>query len=67
MYYRKKEEHETSEWQTFELGSLDTHTCVPDLNDGDTYVFKICTVSNGKTLQYSGESDPFIIYLLMES
>ena len=62
LYYQKKCEHETSEWQKLELSSLETHTCVPDLNDGDTYIFKICTVSDVGTLQYSNESDPIVVY-----
>ena len=62
LYYQKKCEHETSEWQKLELDSLENHTCVPDLNVGDTYVFKICTVSDAGTLQYSDESDPITRY-----
>ena len=31
------------------------------MRDGDTYVFKICTVSDVGTLQYSDESDPIVI------
>ena len=62
LYYQKQCKHdETSEWQLIKLNSLETHTCVPDLNDGDTYVFKICTVSDARTLQYSDESDPIIL------
>ena len=63
LYYQKKcsETKQRSEWQKLELRSLETHTCVPDLNDGDVYVFKICTVSDVGTLQYSKESDPTII------
>ena len=61
LYYQKQCKHdETSEWQLIELNSLETHTCVPDLSDGDTYVFKICTVSDIGTLQYSNESDPIV-------
>ena len=60
LYYQKKCEHETNEWQKLELGSFETHTPVSDLNDGDAYVFKICTVSDVGTLQYSNESDPII-------
>ena len=60
LYYRKQ--YEASEWQIIKLNSLETHTCVPDLNDGDTYVFKICTVSDVGTLQYSDESDPVVLY-----
>ena len=56
LYYQKQCEHdETSEWQTLKLN------CVPDLNDGDTYVFKICTVSDVGTLQYSNESSPIVL------
>ena len=61
LYYQKKCEHETSEWQKLELGLQETHTCVPDLSNGDTYVFMICTVSDVGTLQYSDESDPIVI------
>ena len=60
LYYRKKCS-ETSEWQKLEVGSLETHTCVPYLSDGGTYVLKICTVSDVETLQYSDESDPIVI------
>ena len=60
LYYLKKC-NEMSKWQKFQLSSLETHTCVPDLSDGDTYVFKICTVSDVGTLQYSDESDPIVI------
>ena len=62
LYYQKRCEQETSEWQMIKLNSLETHTCVPDLNDGDTYVFKICTVSDVGTLHYSNESDPIVLY-----
>ena len=61
LYYQKQCEQETSEWQMIKLNSLETHTCVPDLNDGDTYVFKICTVSDVGTLQYSSESSPIVL------
>ena len=62
LYYQKRCKHdETSEWQMIKLDSLETHTCVPDLNDGDTYVFKICTVSDVGTLQYSNESSPIVL------
>ena len=60
LYYQKKCEHETSEWQNVELTSLETHACVHDLDDGDAYIVKICTVSDVGTLQYSNESDPII-------
>ena len=60
LYYQKKC-NEMNEWQKFQLISLETHTCVPNLSDGDTYVFKICTVSDIGTLQYSDESDPVVI------
>ena len=62
LYYQKQCKHdETSERQMIKLDSLETHTCVPDLNDGDTYVFKICTVSDVGTLQYSSESSPIVL------
>ena len=62
LYYQKQCKHdETSEWQMIKLNSFQTHTCVPDLNDGDTYVFKICTVSDVGTLQYSNESSPIVL------
>ena len=63
LYYQKKcsETKSLSEWEKLELSSLETHTYVPDLSDGDTYVFKICTVSDVGTLQYSDESDPIVI------
>ena len=60
IYYRKKCEHETSERQKLELDSFETLICVPDLSDGDEYVFTICTVSDAGTPQYSDESDPII-------
>ena len=60
LYYQKKC-NPPSEWQKLEISSLETHTCVPDLSDGDTYVFKICTVSDVETLQYNDESDPIVI------
>ena len=62
LYYQKQCKHdEASEWQMIKLNSLETHTCVPDLNDGDTYIFKICAVSDVGTLQYSSESDPIVL------
>ena len=62
LYYQQRCKHdETSEWQMIKLNSLETNTCVPDLNDEDTYVFKICTVSDVGTLQYSNESDPIVL------
>ena len=61
LCYQKKNELETSEWQKVELTSLETHTCISDLSDGCIYVFKICTVSDVGTLQYSNESDPIVI------
>ena len=60
LYYQKKC-NPPSEWKKIEVSSLETHTCVPDLSDGDTYEFKICTVSDVGTLQYSDESDPIVI------
>ena len=63
LYYQKKcsETNPTSEWKKLELNSQEAEICVPDLNDGDTYVFKICTMSDVGTLQYSDESDPIVI------
>ena len=62
LYYQKQcENYETNEWQMIKLNALETYTCVPDLNDGDTYVFKICTVSDVGTLQYSNESNPAVL------
>ena len=61
VLYHQKKCNETNEWQKFQLSSLETHTCVPDLRDRDTYVFKICTESDVGTLQYSDESDPTVI------
>ena len=63
LYYQRKcsEAKPLSEWQKLELSSLETHTCIADLSDGDTYVFKICTMSDSGTRQYSDESDPIII------
>ena len=58
---QKKSELEISEWQKVELTSLELHTCLPDLSDGCIYVFKICTVSDVGTLQYSEVSDPVIV------
>ena len=60
LYYQKKC-NPPSEWQKLEISSLETHTCVPIMRDGDTYVFKICTVSDVGTLQHSNESDPIVI------
>ena len=61
ILYCQKKCNPPSERQKLEISSLETHTCVPDLSDGDTYVFKICTVSDVGTLQYSDESDPIVI------
>ena len=60
LYYQKKCSP-PSEWQKLEISSLETLTCVPDVRDGDTYVFKICTASDVGTLQCSDESDPIVI------
>ena len=60
LYYQKKCEHEINEWQNVELTSLETHTLVHNLDDGDAYIVKICTVSDVGTLQYSNESDPIV-------
>ena len=61
LHYQKKSELETSQWQKLELTSLECRTCLPELSDRCMYVFKICTVSDIETLQYSIESDPIII------
>ena len=58
LYYQKKCEHEKSEWQKVELSSQETHASVHNLDDGDSYIVKICTVSDVGTLQYSNESGP---------
>ena len=63
LHYQKKcSQTKQSEWKELELSSLETHTCVPDLNDRDKYAFKICTVSDVGTQQYSNESDSIVIY-----
>ena len=61
ILYHQKKCNPLNEWQKLEISSLETHTCAPDMRDGDTYVFKICTVSDVGTLQYSDESDPIVI------
>ena len=48
-----------TEWPKLELTSLEVHVSVPILDDAE-YVFKICTVSDAGTLQYSNESDPIV-------
>ena len=60
LFYQKKCEHEINKWQNVELTSLEAHACVHNLDDGDAYIVKICTVSDVGTLQYSNESDPII-------
>ena len=60
LYYQKKC-NPLSEWKKLEICSLEIHTCVPDMRDRDTYVFKICTVSDVGTQQHSDESDPIVI------
>ena len=63
ILHQKKcgENQSPSEWQKLELSSLETHTCVPDVSDGDMYIFKICTVSDAGTLQFGDGSDPIVI------
>ena len=63
LYYQKKcsDTKPLSEWQKLELTSLETHTCVSDLINENTYLFKISTVSDVGTLHYSNESDPVAI------
>ena len=63
LYYQRKD-NETmplNDWQKIELNSQQTHTCVPDLRDGDTYIFRVSSVSDAGNLQYSNESDPILI------
>ena len=60
-YLKKPSDSSPSEWQKLELSSQNVQACVPDLSDGDTYVLKVCTVSDVGTLQFSDESDPIII------
>ena len=63
LYYQSKDSESMplNDWQKIELSSQQTHTCVPDLRDGDTYVFRVSSVSDAGTLQYSDESDPISI------
>jgi hypothetical protein len=43
--------------------SLETlEMSVSNLTVGDTYVFKVCRVSNVGTVQYSSESDPIVMH-----
>ena len=60
LYYQRKD-NETmplNNWQKIEISSQQTHACVPDLSDGDMYVFRVSSVSDAGTLQYSNERDP---------
>ena len=60
LYYQRKD-NETmplNDWQKIELSSQQTHACIPGLSDGDMYVFRVSSVSDAGTLQYSNESDP---------
>ena len=62
LYYRRNcETKPLSEWPKHELSTNDTQTCVPNLRNGDSYVFVICTVSDVGTVQKSDESDPIVI------
>ena len=65
LYYQSKDSQSTplNDWQKLELSSQQTHTCVPDLRDGDTYIFQVSSVSDAGTLQYSNESDPVSIHV----
>ena len=60
LYYQSKDSETMplNDWQKIELSSQQTHVCVPDLSDGDTYIFRVSSVSDAGTLQYSEESDP---------
>ena len=60
LYYQRKD-NETmplNDWQKIELSSQQTHACIPGLSDGDMYVFRVSSVSDAGTLQYSDERDP---------
>ena len=61
--YQSKDSETTplNDWQKIELSSQQTHACVPGLRDGDTYVFRVSSVSDAGTLQYSNESDSILI------
>ena len=63
LYYQSKD-NETmplNDWQKIEVSSQQTRACVPNLRDGDTYVFRVSSVSDAGTLQYSNESDSILI------
>ena len=59
LYYQRKDNETTllNDWQKIELSSQQTHACVPDFRDGDTYIFRVSSVSDAGTLQYSDESE----------
>jgi hypothetical protein len=63
LFYRSKDSETTplNDWQKIELGSQQIQICIPDLSDGDTYIFRVSSVSDVGTLQYSDESDPISI------
>ena len=63
LYYQSKDSETLplNDWQKIELSSQQTHTCVPDLRDGDTYVFRVSSMSDAGILQYSNESDSILI------
>ena len=63
LYYQSKESETTplNDWQKIELNSQQTHACVPDLSDGDTYIFRVSSVSDAGNLQYNNESDSVLI------
>ena len=69
LYYQSKDSETVplNDWQKIKLSSQWTHTCVPDLSDGDTYVFRVSSVSDAGTLQYSDKSDPILISALTGS
>ena len=61
LYYQSEDSKTMplNDWQKIELSSQQTHACVPDLRDGDMYVFQVSSVSDA--VQYSNESDPIWI------
>ena len=66
LYYQSKDSETMplNDWQKIELSSQQTHACVTDLSNEGTYVFRVSSVSDAGTLQYSDESDPILISVL---
>ena len=63
LYYQKKCKNATNQWKKIDHDSLETRTvCIPNLSIGDTYIFKVCGVSNVGTVQYSNVSDLIVLY-----